>query len=227
MPLMAYGEKLYADGRPESFLLTEELVGYRELQDFIRRRFPGEKIPHSDPLPKRDRRVGPDRVASAGPRRSLESALLKKTMVGRACWGRACPTLRLPAPRSASPAPCPAAIDRPSGRHRPAVSCSRVQSPRFLLLPLPTKETSPGQFDVRLIDLQRVQRRRWFRRRWIVKDLAQLAACRPTTASAAAKRSSFCGVTWACGSYGRRTSGWSATSVRNYRRIRRRERRKP
>ena len=41
------------------------------------------------------------------------------------------------------------------------------------------KEPSPGQFDVRLIDLQRVQRRRWFRRRWIVKDLAQLAYSAP------------------------------------------------
>ena len=35
------------------------------------------------------------------------------------------------------------------------------------------------QCDVRLIDLQRVQRRRWFRRRWIVKDLAQLASMSP------------------------------------------------
>jgi hypothetical protein len=41
------------------------------------------------------------------------------------------------------------------------------------------KETSPGRCDVRLIDLQRVQRRRWFRRRWIVKDLAQLASMSP------------------------------------------------
>jgi hypothetical protein len=41
------------------------------------------------------------------------------------------------------------------------------------------KETSPGQFDIRLIDLQRVQQRRWLRRRWIVKDLAQLASMSP------------------------------------------------
>ncbi len=33
--------------------------------------------------------------------------------------------------------------------------------------------------EIRLIDLQRVQRRRWFRRRWIVKDLAQLAWSAP------------------------------------------------
>ncbi len=33
--------------------------------------------------------------------------------------------------------------------------------------------------EIRLIDLQRVERRRWFRRRWIVKDLAQLAWSAP------------------------------------------------
>jgi heptose I phosphotransferase len=41
------------------------------------------------------------------------------------------------------------------------------------------KEPSPGRFEIRLIDLQRVQRRRWFRRRWLVKDLAQLAWSAP------------------------------------------------
>ena len=41
------------------------------------------------------------------------------------------------------------------------------------------KEPAPGQFEIRLIDLQRVQQRRWFRRRWIVKDLAQLAWSAP------------------------------------------------
>ena len=41
------------------------------------------------------------------------------------------------------------------------------------------KEPVRGRFEVRLIDLQRVQRRRLFRRRWIVKDLAQLAYSAP------------------------------------------------
>ena len=41
------------------------------------------------------------------------------------------------------------------------------------------KELSPGEFDIRLIDLQRAERRRWFRRRWIVKDLVQLAYSPP------------------------------------------------
>jgi len=36
-----------------------------------------------------------------------------------------------------------------------------------------------GEFDIRLIDLQRVQHRRRFRRRWLVKDLAQLAWSAP------------------------------------------------
>ena len=38
---------------------------------------------------------------------------------------------------------------------------------------------APSIFDLRLIDLQRMQHRRWFRRRWIVKDLAQLVSTAP------------------------------------------------
>ncbi len=41
------------------------------------------------------------------------------------------------------------------------------------------RETTDGTFDVRLIDLQRVERRRWFRQRWVIKDLAQLAYSAP------------------------------------------------
>jgi hypothetical protein len=41
------------------------------------------------------------------------------------------------------------------------------------------KDTIPAEREIRLIDLQRVQRRRWFRHRWIVKDLAQLAWSAP------------------------------------------------
>jgi hypothetical protein len=37
------------------------------------------------------------------------------------------------------------------------------------------KEPRPGEFEIRMIDLQRVQHRQRFRRRWLVKDLAQLA----------------------------------------------------
>lgn len=41
------------------------------------------------------------------------------------------------------------------------------------------REPSPGAFEIRLIDLQRVQYRKWFRWRWLVKDLAQLAFSTP------------------------------------------------
>ncbi len=41
------------------------------------------------------------------------------------------------------------------------------------------RPSGPGQFEIRLIDLQRVQQRRWRRRRWLVKDLAQLAYSAP------------------------------------------------
>jgi heptosyltransferase-2 len=41
------------------------------------------------------------------------------------------------------------------------------------------REAHSGEFDVRLIDLQRVQHRTRLRRRWIVKDLAQLAYSTP------------------------------------------------
>lgn len=47
------------------------------------------------------------------------------------------------------------------------------------MLPFFCQGHGAGQREIRLIDLQRVQRRRWFRRRWLVKDLAQLAWSAP------------------------------------------------
>ena len=126
MPLMACGEKLHADGRLESFLLTEELVGYCELQEFIERRFP----------PRED-----------ASRRPADPAL-HRLVVQVADIARR--------------------FHAAGFNHRDFYCC------HFL-----TKEISPGRFNVRLIDLQRVQRRRWLRRRWIVKDLAQLASMLP------------------------------------------------
>ena len=41
------------------------------------------------------------------------------------------------------------------------------------------REPERGRFEIRMIDLQRVQHRRRFRRRWLVKDLAQLAWSAP------------------------------------------------
>jgi heptose I phosphotransferase len=40
MRLIAYGQKLHDDGLQESFVLTEELVGYTQLDHFLRQRFP-------------------------------------------------------------------------------------------------------------------------------------------------------------------------------------------
>ena len=125
MPLTAYGEKLHADGRLESFLLSEELEGYCELQDFIERRFNVS---------------GTRRV-----RATLQDLIVQIANIARRFHAAGL-------------------------NHRDFYCC------HFLV-----KETSLGTFDVRLIDLQRVQQRRWFRRRWIVKDLAQLASMSPDT----------------------------------------------
>jgi len=60
MPLMAYGEKLHADGRLESFLLSEELEGYCELQEYIQRRFPSGNAPCRKPFGNGKTQVGAD-----------------------------------------------------------------------------------------------------------------------------------------------------------------------
>jgi heptose I phosphotransferase len=124
MPLVAYGQKLYADGRLESFLLSEELPGYCELQDFIQRRF----LPRSTVRP---------------PEPFLRRLIVQVADIARR-------------------------FHAAGFNHRDFYCC------HFLV-----KETSPDECDVRLIDLQRVQKRRWLRRRWIVKDLAQLASMSP------------------------------------------------
>jgi heptose I phosphotransferase len=123
--LVAFGQRLAPDGRLDSFLLTEELYGYCELQDFLQRRF----------VPCAQRPGGRDA--------ELERLILQVASIARR-------------------------FHAAGYNHRDLYSC------HFLV-----KEVSPGRFDVRLIDLQRMQRRQWFRRRWIVKDLAQLASMLP------------------------------------------------
>jgi heptose I phosphotransferase len=135
MPLMACGEKLHADGRLESFLLSEELAGYCELQDLIQQRFPARDEPSPRPSPSGRGGRGMDPA--------LRRLILQVADIARR-------------------------FHAAGFNHRDFYCC------HFL-----AKETLPGQFDVRLIDLQRVQQRRWFRRRWIVKDLAQLASMSP------------------------------------------------
>ena len=53
------------------------------------------------------------------------------------------------------------------------------------------REASPGRFLVHLIDLQRVELRRWLRRRWVVKDLAQLAYSAPRERISRTRRLAF------------------------------------
>lgn len=158
MPLMAYGENLHADGRLESFLLTEELAGYCELQEFIQRRFSAQSdTPSPSPSPTEIGGLGEphaSRLAPPAPRstphapRSTLHADLRRLIMQVAEIARR--------------------FHASGFNHRDFYCC------HFLV-----KETSRSQFDVRLIDLQRVQRRQWFRRRWIVKDLAQLASMSP------------------------------------------------
>lgn len=126
MRLVAYGEKLHADGLLESFVLTQELAGHLQLDRFLRERFD---------RPAAGRRSTPDHHLSA---------LLQAVAAVAARFH-----------------------DR-GFNHRDLYCC------HFFI-----HEPAPGQFQVNLIDLQRVERRRWFRHRWVIKDLAQLAYSAP------------------------------------------------
>jgi heptose I phosphotransferase len=126
MRLIAFGEKLHRDGRLESFVLTEELVGYTQLDHFLRQRFP----------------VRDTNAASRG------DPALRRLIREVATLAAKFHTLGY--------------------NHRDLYCC------HFFI-----KEEVPGEFQVNLIDLQRVQHRRRFRRRWLVKDLAQLSYSAP------------------------------------------------
>lgn len=126
MKLLAYGEKLHTDGLLESFVLTEELEDYYELQKFLRRRFARRQ---SGRTVRRDHHL--DRLI-----RKVAGIVRRFHAAGY--------------------------------NHRDLYCC------HFFI-----KERVRGEFEIRLIDLQRVQRRRRFRRRWLVKDLAQLSWSAP------------------------------------------------
>ncbi|MGE0607921.1 MAG: lipopolysaccharide kinase InaA family protein [Pirellulales bacterium] len=49
MRLIAYGEKLHPDGLLESFVLTEELAEYTQLDHFLRQRFPARQADETTP----------------------------------------------------------------------------------------------------------------------------------------------------------------------------------
>jgi hypothetical protein len=126
LPLVAYGEQLHSSGVAESFVLTEELVGYAPLDAFLRDRF---------------------------------------TPLNRAGITRRNPQLLRLIGEVASVA---GAFHGAGFNHRDFYCC------HFFV-----RETAKGGYHVRLIDLQRVEQRRWFRGRWLVKDLAQLAYSTP------------------------------------------------
>lgn len=125
MPLIAFGERLHPDGRLESFLLTEELSGYEQLDHFLRGNFP-ELNRHAT---AHDERLD-----------ALVSSVAE--VAGK--------------------------FHRLGYNHRDLYCC------HFFI-----REPVPGQFQVNLIDLQRVEHRTRWRQRWIVKDLAQLAYSAP------------------------------------------------
>jgi heptose I phosphotransferase len=138
MKLIAYGEKLHGDGLLESFVLTEELVGYTQLDHFLERRFP----PRNVRQPKR--------------RNADLLALIREV------------------------AAVAAKFHKLGFNHRDLYCC------HFFI-----KEPRPGEFKVNLIDLQRVEHRRRFRTRWIVKDLAQLAYSAPHDRISCTQRLAF------------------------------------
>ncbi len=126
MVLAAYGQKLHADGLLESFVLTEELDNYTELNRFLCRRFAQGASLHTTTR-----------------QRDLCRLIRQVALIVRR-------------------------LHTAGYNHRDLYCC------HFLI-----REPSRGEFEIKVIDLQRVQFRRRRRRRWVVKDLAQLAFSAP------------------------------------------------
>jgi len=136
--LVAFGERLARDGRLESFVVTEELTGFTQLDHFLEERFDA-RAPGRPSARDRDRaRLIGDIAATAKKFHAL------------------------------------------GFNHRDLYCC------HFFV-----REAEPGRFDVNLIDLERVERRRSLRRRWIVKDLAQLAYSAPRGSVGCTDRMAF------------------------------------
>ena len=136
MTLIAFGERLHGDGLLESFLLSEDLRGYVQLDHFITGRFPPRELHRTLP---RDRDV----THGLDVDRDLKALIGEVARVARR-------------------------FHQAGYNHRDLYCC------HFFI-----REPQTGRFEARLIDLQRVERRHRFRRRWIVKDLAQLAYSAP------------------------------------------------
>ncbi len=138
MRLIAHGDRLHRDGLLESFVMTEELSGFTQLDHFLRERF---------------QRHG----QRPGRRRDPELLRLIHDVA-----------------RVASK------FHRLGFNHRDLYCC------HFFI-----REMERGRFQVHLIDLQRVEQRRHFRRRWLVKDLAQLAYSAPTDRISCTQKMAF------------------------------------
>jgi hypothetical protein len=122
MRVIALGERFHPDGLVESFLITEELRGFLELQFFLPRRFATRRP-----------------MITRGRNRDLDHLVRRVAEITRKF-------------------------------HQTGYNHRDLYAGHFFV-----REPSAGEFEIRLIDLQRVQHRRRFRRRWLVKDLAQLA----------------------------------------------------
>lgn len=140
MRTIAFGERLLPTGLLESFVLTEELTGFTQLDHFIRKRF-GELNTASHMACEQD-----------------------------AAFARLSPRVAAIAAR----------FHRAGFNHRDLYCC------HFFI-----REDAAGDFEVRMIDLQRVQHRQRWRRRWIVKDLAQLQYSAPRERVSCSRRMAF------------------------------------
>lgn len=140
MRTIAFGERLHANGLLESFVLTEELTGFTQLDHFIRQRF--EEF----------------NSTARGPT-AQHAAFEKLSRRVAAVAGQ---------------------FHRAGFNHRDLYCC------HFFI-----REDVAGDFEVRMIDLQRVQRRARWRRRWIVKDLAQLHFSAPRERVSCSRRLAF------------------------------------
>lgn len=125
MRLIAFGEQLLPTGELQSFVLTQELEGFAQLDHFLKQHFPGEQMA------------------------TLRSRAALRTLIYDV-------------------ADLASKFHRLGYNHRDLYCC------HFFV-----KETRPARYLVHLIDLQRVEHRRRLRKRWIVKDLAQLAYSAP------------------------------------------------
>jgi heptose I phosphotransferase len=127
MRTMAFGERLLPSGLLESFVLTEELTGFTQLDHYLRKRFAE--------LNTTQHISNPDNARQ-------DASFARLSLRVAAIAGR---------------------FHRAGFNHRDLYCC------HFFI-----REEAAGDFEVRMIDLQRVQHRTRLRRRWIVKDLAQL-----------------------------------------------------